>query len=50
MREPADQFYGDRTGGVKDSFGNIWWIATHTEDMSPEELQRRAEAEWKQER
>lgn len=50
VREPADQFYGDRTGGVKDSFGNTWWIATHTEDVSPEELQRRAEAEWKQER
>ncbi len=47
LREPADQFYGDRTGGVKDVFGNSWWIATHTEDVSREELRRRAEAQWK---
>jgi uncharacterized glyoxalase superfamily protein PhnB len=44
LREPADQFYGDRSGGVKDRFGNHWWLATHIEDVSPEELQRRAEA------
>jgi PhnB protein len=47
VREPTDAFYGDRTGGVKDVFGNTWWIATHTEDVSHEELQRRAEAERK---
>jgi PhnB protein len=47
VREPADQFYGDRTGGVKDAFGNTWWIATHMEDVSREELQRRVEAERK---
>ena len=41
VREPADQFYGDRSGGVKDSAGNIWWIATHKEDVSPEEMMRR---------
>jgi PhnB protein len=29
VREPADQPYGDRTGGVEDAFGNQWWIATH---------------------
>lgn len=46
-REPADQFYGDRTGGVKDVFGNTWWLATHIEDVSPEEMQRRADAEFK---
>jgi uncharacterized glyoxalase superfamily protein PhnB len=39
---PADQFYGDRHGGVRDPSGNIWWIATHIEDVSPEELERRA--------
>lgn len=39
--EPADQFYGDRNGGVKDAWGNIWWIATHIEDVSEGELQRR---------
>ncbi len=38
----ATQFYGDRHGGVKDSAGNIWWIATHVEDVGGEELARRA--------
>ena len=33
LREPADQPYGDRTGGVEDAFGNQWWIATHIEDV-----------------
>src|SRR2546426_7936882 len=47
LREPMDAFYGDRTAGVKDSFGNSWWIATHQEDVSREELDRRAEAERK---
>ncbi len=32
---------GERYGGVKDPFGNIWWIATHVEDLSPEEQERR---------
>lgn len=45
IREPADQFYGDRSGGVKDPAGNHWWIATHIEDVSPDELRKRAE-EW----
>lgn len=40
---PADQFYGDRHGGVRDASGNIWWIATHVEDVPAEELKRRAE-------
>jgi PhnB protein len=44
LREPANQFYGDRTGGVQDASGNQWWIATHVEDVSPEELSRRAAA------
>ena len=44
IREPADQFYGDRNGGVKDMCGNIWWIGTHIEDVSLEEIQRRATA------
>ena len=42
IMEPADQFYGDRNAGVKDPIGNVWWIATHKEDVSPEELERRA--------
>ena len=41
--EPVTQFYGDRHGGVKDPSGNVWWIATHVEDVSPEELKKRAE-------
>jgi PhnB protein len=40
--QPADQFYGDRCGNVKDPFGNIWCIATHKEDVSIEEIKRRA--------
>src|SRR5439155_25905539 len=35
LRGPADQFYGDRTGGVLDSAGNQWWISTHVEDVAP---------------
>ena len=42
IMEPADQFYGDRHGGVTDPCGNIWWIGTHIEDVSSEELHRRA--------
>ncbi|MCA1554497.1 MAG: VOC family protein [Chloroflexi bacterium] len=44
LRAPTDQFYGDRSAGVKDAFGNQWWLATHVEDVPPDELQRRAEA------
>lgn len=44
IREPADQFYGDRTGGVRDLCGNQWWIATHMEDVSQEEMERRMAA------
>ncbi len=43
LREPADQFYGDRSAGVVDPFGNHWWIHTHIEDVSPEEASRRAQ-------
>ena len=44
IMEPMDQFYGDRNAGVKDPVGNMWWIATHVEDVSPEELAKRAKA------
>jgi PhnB protein len=37
-----DQFYGDRSGTFEDPFGHVWTIATHKEDLSPEELARRA--------
>jgi len=36
----ADQFYGDRSGGVKDVAGNYWWLATHVKDVSEEEMKR----------
>jgi PhnB protein len=42
LMEVADQFYGDRCGAVKDPFGHKWHIATHIEDVAPDELQRRA--------
>jgi len=44
VREPADQFYGDRNAAVKDAGGNQWFISTHKEDLSPEEIERRAQA------
>jgi PhnB protein len=43
LREPQDQFYGDRMGGVRDPVGNTWWISTHTEDVSDDEMRRRAQ-------
>ena len=42
MAEPAERFYGAVDGGVTDMAGNIWWIATHTETLSHEEIVRRA--------
>ncbi len=44
IREPRDEFYGDRSGAVQDAWGNQWWIATHIEDVHPEELQKRFKA------
>ena len=44
LMEPADQFYGDRSAGVKDAVGNQWWIATHQEDVPPDEMLKRARA------
>ncbi|HEY3929468.1 MAG TPA: VOC family protein [Candidatus Koribacter sp.] len=43
-RPLANQFYGDRTGGVKDPFGYEWYISTHIEDVSPEEMEQRMKA------
>jgi PhnB protein len=48
LMEPKDQFYGDRSGGVKDPVGNHWFIATHKEDLSKDELNKRAEDYIKQ--
>ncbi len=44
LREPADQFYGDRSSGVEDMCGNQWWISTHVEDVSEEEMRRRMDS------
>ena len=41
VRPVQDQFYGDRSGIIEDPFGHQWSIATHKEDLSPEEMQRR---------
>jgi len=45
VMEPANMFYGDRVGAVRDSCGNQWSIATHIEDVSPDEMAKR-QAEW----
>jgi len=43
-----DKFYGDRSGTISDPFGHLWGIATHTEDVPPDEINRRAAAMFKQ--
>jgi PhnB protein len=47
QRPVANQFYGDRAGTLEDPFGHVWTIATHVEDVAPEEMKRRAEAAFK---
>jgi PhnB protein len=42
VRPIENKFYGDRSGGLEDPFGHQWFISTHIEDLTPEELQRRA--------
>ncbi len=44
LRAVENQFYGDRSGQFEDPFGHRWSVATHVEDVSPEEMKRRAEA------
>jgi PhnB protein len=41
---PADMFWGDRFGKLTDPFGHAWGLATHKEDVSPEEMKKRAQA------
>jgi PhnB protein len=50
VMEPMDMFYGDRSGSVKDPSGNSWFIATHKEDIGPQELAKRADAFMKQQK
>jgi PhnB protein len=42
--EVSDQFWGDRFGAIQDPFGHVWSIATHVEDVPPEEMEERAKA------
>jgi PhnB protein len=44
VRKPADQFYGDRSGVIRDPFGHVWCLQTHIEDVSPEEMKKRMAA------
>ena len=41
LRPIKNQFYGDRSGSVLDPFGHMWSVATHVEDVSPEEMRKR---------
>jgi PhnB protein len=47
MQPVKDQFYGDRSGNVIDPFGHTWTIATHVEDVAPDEMQRRMQQAMK---
>lgn len=47
MRPLQNQFYGDRSGTLTDPFGHVWTISTHVEDVSEEEMAKRAEAAMK---
>jgi PhnB protein len=42
LRPIEDQFYGDRSGQFEDPFGHRWSVATHVEDVAPDEMERRA--------
>jgi PhnB protein len=42
LREPTNEFYGDRMSGVQDPFGNKWYFATHFEDVADDEMARRS--------
>jgi len=44
LKPVADQFYGDRSGQLQDPYGHLWWVATHKEDVAPEEMQKRVQA------
>ncbi len=44
VRPIADQFYGDRTAGLKDPFGHVWYLATHVRDVSKEEMEHHMHA------
>ena len=47
VRPAQDQFYGDRSATLSDPYGHVWHVSTHKEDLSMEEIQRRAAAQGK---
>ena len=44
VKPVTNQFYGDRSGQLQDPYGHLWWVATHKEDVPPEELEKRVRA------
>jgi len=48
LRPIKNQFYGDRSGSLLDPFGHMWSVATHVEDVSPEEMRKRMSAAMNQ--
>lgn len=44
MKALQNQFYGDRSGTLTDPYGHVWTVATHVEDVSPDEMEKRAQA------
>ena len=48
VRPLEDQFYGDRSATLEDPFGHVWFLSTRKEDLTPEEINKRAEALFKQ--
>jgi PhnB protein len=50
MRPVQDQFYGDRSGTLKDPYGHVWTLATHMEDLSDEQIDKRFEEFMKQQK
>ena len=48
VSEVKDQFYGDRTGTLKDPYGHLWFLATHKEDLTQEEIEQRAQQMFSQ--
>ena len=44
LKPVTNQFYGDRSGQLQDPYGHLWWVATHKEDVAPDELQTRVRA------
>jgi PhnB protein len=48
ISEVKDQFYGDRSGTLKDPFGHVWFLATHKEDLTQEQIEQRAREMFQQ--